>query len=173
MREDRIRGVPLPPSAFSFPNPDAGPHQPLPCYANLYGVNDQYPDYLECDYDVDETNYNQSKEPQWFIESLKQIRLFGPEKFPPIKWIAIIIGNRAEHKDANTFEQSHKVGAIFRARDVFDSSRDLPQIVANATMDQHPFFLDPQRSKYVPMEQQRWMIVERHAATNRPPANLN
>jgi hypothetical protein len=29
-REDRIRGVPLPPSAFSFPNPDTGPHQPPP-----------------------------------------------------------------------------------------------------------------------------------------------
>jgi hypothetical protein len=29
-REDRRRGVPLPPSAFPLPNPDAGPHRPPP-----------------------------------------------------------------------------------------------------------------------------------------------
>ena len=61
------------------------------------------------------------------------------------------------------------MGAVFKANDVFDSSKDLSQVIAAATMDRHPFFLDPQRSNYVPMEQQRWMIVERHAATAATP----
>jgi hypothetical protein len=67
----------------------------------------------------------------------------------------------AEHKDVNTFEQSHKVGAIFRASDVFDSSRDLSQLVADAAKDRHPF-------KYDLIDQGRWLIVERHSVTNKP-----
>ena len=167
-REDRIRGVPLPPSAFSFPNPDAGPHLPPPSYVNFYGVDDSYPNYLECVFDVDEITYNQSKEPKWFIESLKQIRHSGPEKFPPIKWIAVLIKNRAEHKDASTFEPSFKEGAIFKASDVFDSSHDLSHLVANAVMDRHPFKYDT--TQPTSGEQQRWIIVEQHAATNSPTA---
>jgi hypothetical protein len=170
-REDRRRGVPLPPSAFPLPNPDAGPHRPPPSYVNLYHVNDNYPNYLECIYDVDEKSYNQSEEPKWFIESLKQTRHFGPERFPPVKWIAVVIKNRAEHKDASTFEQSFKVGAIFQASDVFDSSRDLSQLVANAIMDRHPFFFDLKKPELITAEQQRWIIVERHA-TNNPTTNL-
>lgn len=160
--EDRAHGIPLPPSAFPLPNPDAGPHRPPPSYVNLYDVDDNYPSYLECIYDVDEKNYNQSKEPKWFVESLKQTRHFGLEKFPPIRWIAVVIKNRAEHKDASTFEQSFKVGAVFKASDVFDSSRDLSQLVANAVMNRHPFKYDPQGE-----QQQRWLIVEQHA-TNTP-----
>ena len=159
--EDRMRGVPPPPSQFPLPNPDAGPHRPPPCYVNIYNINDNYPSYLKCKYDVDEKNYNQSNEPKWFIESLKQIRRSGPEKFPPIKWIAVVIKNR-------TFEQSFKVGAIFKASDVFDSSRDLSQLVTSAAMDRHPFKYDPQQSPAG--EQQRWIIVEQHTATNLPTA---
>jgi len=168
--KDRANGVPPPPSEFPFPAPDAGPHRPPPSYVNLYGVNDHYPDYLECIYDVDEKNYNQSKEPKWFIESLKQTRHFGPEKFPPIKWIAVIIQNRAEHKDASTFEQSFKVGTIFRASDVFDSSRDLSQLVTKATMDRHPFkYEQPQSNRFV--GEQRWLIVEQHVVSAATPNN--
>jgi hypothetical protein len=125
-----------------------------------------YPDYLQCQYDVDEKNYNQSDEPKWFTAALKQIRRSGPQEFPSLKWIAVIIVNRAGWNGASTFEQAHKVGAIFKASDVFDSSHDLSQLIAHADMDRHPFFLDPQRSKYIPIEQQRWMIVERHATNN-------
>jgi hypothetical protein len=171
MREDRIRGVPLPPSAFSFPNYDAGPKRPYPVHVNLYNINDHYTDYLQCEYDVDEKNFILTDEPRWFKGALKQIRKSGPEKFPSLKWIAVIIVNRAGWSGESTFEQAHKVGAIFKASDVFDSSKDLSQMIADATMDRHPFFLDPQRSKYVPMEQQRWMIVERHAATAATPNN--
>jgi hypothetical protein len=165
--EDRAHGVPPPPSQFSFPNYDAGPKRPYPIHVNLYGINDHYPDYLQCDFEVDEESYNQSDESKWFKESLKQIRHSGPQKFPSLKWIAVIIVNRAGWSGESTFEQAHKVGAIFKASDVFDSSKDLSKMIAAATMDRHPFFLDPQRSKYIPMEQQRWMIVERHA-TNSP-----
>jgi hypothetical protein len=171
MSEDRIRGIPPPPSQFPLPNYDAGPKRPYPIHVNLYDIYDHYPDYLTCQYDVDEKSYSQSDEPKWFKESLKQIRKSGPEKFPPLKWIAVIIVNRAGWTGESTFEQAHKVGAIFKASDVFDSSRDLSQLVANATMDRHPFFLDPQRSKYIPMEQQRWLIVERHAANAATPNN--
>jgi len=138
---------------------------------NSYGVDDPYPNYLECVYDVDEKNYNQSKEPKWFIESLKQIRHLGPQKFPPIKWIAVVIKNRAEHKGASTFEQSFKVGAIFKASDVFDSSRDLSRLIAGAQMDRHPFKYDPHQPTMD--EQQRWIIVEQHVATNNPTTGLH
>ena len=171
MAEDRIRGVPPPPSQFPLPNYDTGPHRPYPVHVNLYSINDHYPDYLECSYHVDEKNYNQSEEPKWFKVSLKQIRSSGPKEFPPLKWIAVIIINRAEWSGESTFEQANKVGAIFKASDVFDSSKDLSQLIAGAEMDRHPFFLDPQQSKYIPMERQRWIIVERHAATNLPTAS--
>ena len=165
-REDRIRGIPLPPSQFPFPNFDGSSQQPMPTHLNFYEINDHYPNYLECTFDVDEKEYSQSDEPKWFKTSLKQIRHSGPKAFPPIEWIAVIIDNRAEYKGANTFDQCFKVGAIFKASDVFDSSSDLSQLVANAAMDRHPFFLDRKRPDLFPAEQQRWMIVERHATNN-------
>jgi hypothetical protein len=83
----------------------------------------------------------------------------------------VVVRNVAEHKGASTFEQSFKVGAIFKASDVFDSSSDLSQLVTHADMDRHPFLLDLKRPDLFPAEQQRWMIVERHAATNSTPNN--
>jgi hypothetical protein len=139
---------------------------PRPNYVNFYGINDHYPEYLLCEYPVDEKKYDQANEPKWFKAALKQIYHSGPTKFPPIKWVAVAVCNVAEHKDASTFEQSFKVGAIFKASDVFDSSSDLSQLVTHADMDRHPFFLDMKRPDLFPAEQQRWMIVERHAATN-------
>ena len=167
--EDNLHGTPRP-SQFSFPNYHAGPGRPVPPYMNRYSVNDHYPDYLQCEYDVDAKNYSQSDEPGWFKTSLEKVRRLGPKKFPPIKWIAVIIVNRAEWQGASTFEQAHKVGAIFKASDVFDSSRSLSQLIASATMDRHPFFLDLKKPDLFPAEQQRWMIVERHAATNQQSA---
>jgi hypothetical protein len=169
--EDRFRGVPPPPSEFPFPNVEGYAHHPRPDYVNFYAVDDRYPAYLQCEYDVDEKNYNQSKEAKWFKAALKQIRHFGPTKFPPIKWVAVIINNDAEWKDVSTFEQCHKVGAIFKADDVFDSSRDLSQLVTNAVMDRHPFKYDT--TQPTPGKQQRWIIVEQHAATNSPTTGSN
>ena len=57
-----------------------------------------------------------------------------------------------------------KVGAIFKASDVFDSSHDLSQLVAHAEMDRHPFKYDT--TQPTPGEQQRWVIVEQHATNN-------
>jgi hypothetical protein len=167
-REDRIRGVPPPPSQFPFPNVYGEPLHPRPNYVNFYRINDHYPTYLLCEYDVDENHYDQSNEPKWFKAALKQIRHSGPTKFPPIKWVAVAIRNVAEHKDASTFEKSFKVGAIFKASDVFDSSYDLSQLDAGAEMDRHPFFFDVKKPDLFPAEQQRWIIVEQHAATNNP-----
>jgi hypothetical protein len=167
-REDRIRGIPPQPSQFPFPNVYGEPLHPSPCYVNFYGINDHYPDYLLCQYDVDEKSYDQSKEAGWFKAALEQLRLSGPTNFPPIKWVAVIIKNRSEHKGASTFVQSFKVGAIFKVSEVFDSSSDLSQLVAGVEMDRHPFSLDMKRPDLFPVEQQRWMIVERHAATNNP-----
>jgi hypothetical protein len=162
--EDWLHGSPPRPSQFPFPNVEGYAHHPPPDYVNDYGVDDRYPAYLHCEYDVDEKNYSQSKEPKWFKAALKQVRHYGPTRFPPIKWVAVLICNVAAHNDASTFEQSYKVGAIFKASDVFDSSHDLSQLVAHADMDRHPFKYDT--SQPTPGEQQRWMIVERHAATN-------
>lgn len=152
----------IPPSEWPFPNYQTGPGRPLPPCVNFYSMNDPYPAYLLCEYQVDEEHYNQSDEPKWFEASLEQIRGSGAKKFPPIKWIAVIIENRAGWTGASTFEQAHKVGAIFKASDVFSPSCDLSQLVAHADMDRHPFKYDT--SQPTPGEQQRWLIVEKQAA---------
>jgi hypothetical protein len=123
-----------------------------------------------CSYNVDEYPYDRTREPEWFKAALGGIRQSGSDKFPPIKWIAVIIFNHREHKDAATFERSFKVGAIFKASDVFDSSHDLSQLVAGAEMDRHPFKYD--KHPRIADEQQRWLIVERHA-TNNPTTGSN
>jgi hypothetical protein len=149
--EARAHGAPLPPSQFNFPNPPG--ERPIPNYRNFYSINDHYQTYLLCEYQVDERNYNPADEPKWFKSALKQIRESGPARFPPLQWMAVIIFNIGEYKDVNTFEECHKVGVLFKASDVFDSSRDI--------------------SQPTPGDQQRWLIVERHAATNSPTAASN
>jgi hypothetical protein len=166
MMKARVNRMPEPPSQFPLPNAEGYAGHPLPNYVNFYGLNDYYPNYLLCTYDVDEKDYHQSDESKWFKAALKQILRSGPKNFPPIEWIAVVIKNRAEHKDASTFEQSHKVGAIFRASDVFDSSHVLSQLIAGTVMDRHPFKYDPIQP--TPGDQQRWLIVERHSVTNKP-----
>jgi hypothetical protein len=150
---------------FPFPNFEGGPGRPVPNYVNCYSMDDRFPAYLLCEYPVEADHYEESKEEDWFRASLKQIRRSGPKKFPPLAWIAVAIRNVAEHKDASTFEQSFKVAAIFKASGVFDSSQNLAGLVSHTSKDRRPFQFDPTRPS--PMEQQRWLIVERHAATNR------
>jgi hypothetical protein len=164
--ESMLRGEPPPPSEFPFPNIYGEPLHPSPKYVNFYAVDDRYPAYLQCEYDVEEKNYSQSNEPKWFKAALKQVRHYGPTRFPPIKWVAVIINNDAEWTDVSTIDQAHKVGAIFKASEVFDSSHDLSQLVAHAETDRHPFKYDT--TQPTPGQQQRWVIVERHAATNNP-----
>jgi hypothetical protein len=160
-----------PPRQVPLPNFMAGPGLPPPIGLNFYETRKYYPGYLLCNYDVDEKHYDQENEPAWFKAALLQIRAYGPQRFPPIKWIAVVIKNDAEHKAASTFEQSHKVGAMFSANEVFDFSRDLSQLIARAAMDRHPFVYDPKRP--TPGEQDRWVIVERHAAATPATTNSN
>ena len=101
-----------PRSEWAFPNFGAGLGRPLAIHLNFYRMNDHYPEHLLCEYDVDEPNYDATKEPEWFGEALEQIRRSGPSKFPPVAWIGVIICNRAESKGVATFEEAHKVGAI-------------------------------------------------------------
>jgi hypothetical protein len=149
---------------WPFPNYQAGPGRPLPDFVDFYSINDRYPEYLLCEYDVDKSRYLQADEPGWFKAGLGQIRSSGSRKFPPIKWVAVAIVNRAEHKGASTFEQSYKIAAVFKASDVFDSSRSLSELVAHAEMDRQPFMYDV--SQPTPGDQQRWLIVERHSVNN-------
>jgi hypothetical protein len=165
--EDRLHGLPPPPSEFHFPNVEGYAHHPPPIKVNFYRIDDRFPVYLLCEYDVDEKHYSTNNEAGWFKASLKQIRHYGPEKFPPLKWIALIIVNDGEYKDVNTFESCRKVGAIFKADEVFDSSVSLSQLVAQADRNRHPFKYDT--SQPTDGEEQRWIIVEHHAATNNPP----
>jgi hypothetical protein len=151
-----------PPSEWPFPNYQTGPGRPLPIKVNFYRTDDHFPAYLLCAYDVEEKTYDQTKEADWFKAALKQIRQSGQNKFPPIKWVAVMIVNRAERG----YEQPCKVGAIFKASDVFDSSKNLSQMIVVAAMDRHPFKYDT--TQPTPGEQQRWIIVEQHAATNNP-----
>jgi hypothetical protein len=154
-----------------LPNFQAGPLRPRPAYLNFYHLNDARPDYLLCEYRVDEISYNQANEPKWFKAALTQIRHSGKKKFPPIKWVAVVIRNGVEHKGASTFEQSFKVGAIFKASDVFNRWRRLSPLVAQTRTDRHPFHFD--QSRPTPGEQQRWTIVERHAAANHSVGKTN
>ena len=168
MMKARVNGMTEPSSQFPLPNAEAYAHHPLPAYVNFYCINDHYPDYLLCQYDVDEKNYGQSKESGWFKAALKQVRRSGPKKFSPIDWVAVVIDNRADWKGPGTFEQCYKVGAIFKAGDVFGSSHALSQLVADAAKDRHPFKYD--QIQPTPGDQQRWLIVERHSVTNKPTA---
>jgi hypothetical protein len=160
--EERMRSPPT--NQLRLPNPEIGPGRPFPQYVNFYTMDERFPAYLLCEYPVSADAYDQSKEAEWFKAALLQIRHLGPQKFPAVKWIAVSIFNFAEANGASTFEQSFKVGAVFRASMVFDSSTDLSQLVSQAELDRHPFKYDSQQP--TPGEQQRWVIVERHAATN-------
>jgi hypothetical protein len=161
--EARARGELPPLSQFKLPN-TFDPEQPIPDYLNFYGINDHYPTYLLCEYRVNKREYNQSDETRWFNAALVQVRESGSTNFPPLKWIAIIIINRAEWNGVGTFERAHKIGAIFNASDVFNPSCNLWQLAVQTKKDQHPFKYDT--SQPTPGEQQRWTIVERHALTN-------
>jgi hypothetical protein len=108
----------LPLSEWPFPNYQSGPLNPRPIHINLYDVNDKYPEYLLCEYDVDEKAYNKIGEHTWIEDALIQIRHHGQKSFPQVEWVVVAINNRAEHRGVSTFEQSFKVGAIFKAGDV-------------------------------------------------------
>ena len=167
--EEKLRNPSLatnrPPSEWPFPNYQTGPLRPLPIQVNFYCMDDHYPAYVLCEYDVDEKPYFPAKEPKWFKAALKQVRHSGPKKFPHIRWIAIMIVNRSESKDASSSEKACKVAAIFKADDVFNHWRRLSPLIAQAEMDRHPFKYDT--TQPTPGEQQRWIIVEQHAATNK------
>ena len=151
------------PSDWRLPNCEMGPGRPEQEYRNFYMMDDLFPDYLLCRYPVDESAYDPSQEPLWFKLALEQVRRLGPKKFPPIRWVAVCICNVAEHKDAATYEQSYKVGAVFKAPDVFSHRRSLRRIVGEGSVDRHPFQYLAQPTPRMP---QRSLVVERHAATN-------
>jgi len=160
--EKRLTNPPTP--EIRLPNYETGPGRPSPDYVNFYSTDERFPTYLLCEYPVNESTYDQAKESKWFAEALNQIRDTGTNQFPPFKWIAVAVRNRAEHLGATTFQKSFKVAAIFSAEDVFDKSRDISFLIIHADMDRSPFFYDEQQP--TPGQQQRWMIVERHAAAN-------
>jgi hypothetical protein len=139
----------------------AGPGLPQPIGLNFYQKDERYPDYLLCLYDVEEHHYDQSNELGWLKASLFQIRGLGQDQFPPIKWAVIVIRNRTEHEGASTFEKSFKLGVVVKANDIFDPQSDLLDLLAKAQKDRHPFLYDSNQQP-----NQRWVIVERHAATN-------
>ena len=160
--EARMRNPPT--NQIRLPNYETGPGRPLPVHVNFYTTDDRYPAYLECEYDVKETDYDQSNEPKWFEAALEQMRDLGPKRFSAVRWVAVCIVNRAEHKGISTFEPSFKVGTVFKATEVFDGSSKPSQLIARVDMDRHPFVFD--RTQPTPGEQQRWVVVERHAAAN-------
>ncbi len=145
-----------------LPNFSAGPGLPHPLGLNFYSVNWHYPAYLLCEYSVSENHYDQSNEPAWFDAALLQIRATGRDRFASsLKWVAVAIHNRAER----TYEEGYRVAAIFELSEVFDISRDLARLITQTKLDRHPVIHDPKQ--LTPGEQQRWLIVERHAARNR------
>ncbi len=65
MRE-REAGAPPLPSELPLPNYGTGPGRPRPMRINFYRMSDNFPDYLQCQYDVSEKRYDESDEPKWF-----------------------------------------------------------------------------------------------------------
>jgi len=115
---------------------------------------------------VSEKHYDEGNEKQWFEAALLQVRASGSQSFPSVKWIAVAIRNVEEHKGADSFEPSFKVGAIFDATEVFDLEQKPQDLIVRAHVDRHPFTYNPQGKP-----EQRWRIVENHAATNHPSAS--
>ncbi len=153
-----------PPREIPLPNFPTGPGRPPPDEINFYSINPHYAGYLLCSYDFKENHYDPNKEPARFGAALAQIRGTGRDRFPPIRWIAVIICNYAQGVAQHPIGETATAGAIFDASDVFDPSRDISQLVAQAKLDRRPFLYD--RSQPTPGEQARWLIVERHAAAN-------
>ena len=143
--EERLRN----PTAKQIPLPNfpTGPGLWLPTGINFYEERDYYSGYLLCTYDVEEHHYDQTNEPGWFEAAILQMRGRDCGQLARFKWVAIIICNRAEHKGASTFEQSHKVGAIFAMNEVCDLTRSPAGLVAAAKMDRHPFVYDPRHCR--------------------------
>ena len=108
---------------------------------------------------MNEKVYDQSKEPEFFAEALRQIRSYGAKRFSSQIYVAVIIMNEAEHTDASTFEKANKVGAMFSLGDIFDSSKSIQELVAKAALDRKPFVYDPAAENTD--KQQKWVIVER------------
>ena len=152
------RSSPAP--VISLPNYAAGPLNPVPLERNFYEVYERYPGCLLCTYDVDEPAYSSAKEPERLMQALKQVRELGPTKFPPIDKVAVIIKNRAENKDAATFAVSHKVGAVYSARDVFNGALDVRTVVGRSALDHSPLDLQPNASASEGFER-RWTVIER------------
>src|SRR5207237_4319939 len=115
-----------------------------------------YPGCLLCTYDVSENHYDSSNESVWFEEAVLQVRSYGAQAFPPIKWVIVVIANRAEHKDAKTFAQSRKAGVVFDAKQVLKFDYDLEKCVTKAKADRHPFAYDPGHQP-----DRRWLIAEK------------
>ncbi len=159
------------PSGWPFPNYQTSTGRARPNYLNFYRMDDRFPAYLLCEYDVKESSYRSADETEWFKASLGQIRRSGPQKFPRIQWVAVAIHNVADQKGTSPFEGSFKVGVIFKASDVFDSSRSLSELVAHVPVDRHPFKYDAH--SLTPEGRERWIIVEQHAAANRPATGPN
>jgi hypothetical protein len=159
LREEALRNSTT--NELPLPNFSSGPGVPRPIGINFYEIDRHFPNYLLCSYDVYESHYDSTNEPEWFKAALLQIRGANKQSFPPIQWIAIAIVNIAEYKGASTFQQCFKAGAIFKADDVFSREHDLQHSIAQAEVDHHPFKYDPQGQP-----NQRWMIVERHASAN-------
>jgi hypothetical protein len=151
----------------TLPNFATGPGLPRPLGFNFYSVDEQFKEYLLCEYDVSENHFDESNEPEWFRASLLQTRSYGRDRFPPIQWVAVVIKNRAEHTGIGSFEKSFKAGVVINAADVFDADCDLRRSIAEAGTDLHPFQYDPKGKP-----DQRWLMVEKHAATNRLAASL-
>jgi hypothetical protein len=148
-----------PTNDMGLPNFAAGPGLPLPLGMNYYQTEGHYPAYIICTYDVSEKHYDPANEPEWFKAAILQIRGAGQDRFPPVKWFVIIIVNRAEWHGASTFEQAHKVGAIFKASDIFYPDNNPIQLIKQAKMDRHPLLLTPN-------DEQNWPIVEQDATNS-------
>jgi hypothetical protein len=151
-----------------LPNYDTGPGRPLPLGINFYEKRDYYPGYLLCTYNINESHYDPSNESEWFRAALLQIRAKESFNFPPTKWVAVVIRNRAQYKDTNTFAQCYRVGAIFDAKSVFDHEVNLRALITGPVVDRQPLNFDSTRP--TPREQQRWLIVEKHMRANQPTA---
>jgi hypothetical protein len=170
-RAHEARSKPQQGNALLLPNFEPGPGRPLPLHRNFYSLHPHYRAYLLCTFDVEDASYRKDTEGEWFREALAQVRSSGASSFPKVDWVAVCIFNRADGNTTESFGNGFRGGAVFSARNIFDTNVALSAMVSSAAIDRNPFTNDISLS--TPRERQRWLIVERHVATNHASPSTN
>lgn len=157
-------------------------HEFVQPWKNLYEFDFRYPDHGISIFVIDELPYRKEMNRKYLSYSINQCReSFGdayrlqsllrpamdgrPIPFS-IKFVVIIIQNRAEHQNTRSFEKSHKFGVVLPASEVFDTSKDTNSIAETCELDYFPISFsiptaEEEKNGYSPMSHLRYLVIDR------------